>query len=253
MKSFTLWKQAVLIRTGGHTMRFFKLFKYSQKNLLDEAHSESIAMLELVKDMFGIITETLAGESSTEKLEKISNVDKKVNRLHRDTRKKVYEHLAISGTGDLFSSLVILSVVDDVERIGDYNKNIADVALLIPNKLNLRKYEKTFYEIQKDTVEFFDMTLKALREDNLKLASTILTKYTALSIKCDSIIEDIIKGDKKDTIRKDFVALVLLLRYFKRVNAHLTNVATTIINPFHRIGYRPKKKHLKKAIPAKKK
>src|SRR4030067_169427 len=136
-------------------------------------------MLELVKDMFGIITERLAGESAPGKLEKISNVDKKVNRLHRDTRKKVYEHLAISGTGDLFSSLVILSVVDDVERIGDYNKNIADVALLIPNKLNLRKYEKTFYKIQKDTVEFFDMTLKPLREANRKLQSPILTHNTS--------------------------------------------------------------------------
>ena len=32
---------------------------------------------------------------------------------------------------------------------------------------------------------------------------------------------------------------VLIMRYFKRVNAHLKNSATSVINPFHEIGFRP--------------
>jgi hypothetical protein len=31
---------------------------------------------------------------------------------------------------------------------------------------------------------------------------------------------------------------VLLLRYMKRVAAHLKNVCSAEVNPFHRIGYR---------------
>jgi len=32
------------------------------------------------------------------------------------------------------------------------------------------------------------------------------------------------------------------LRYLKRVSAHLKNVATSVVNPYHRIGYKEKKK-----------
>ena len=37
-------------------------------------------------------------------------------------------------------------------------------------------------------------------------------------------------------------ALALYFRSLKRINAHLRNVATGVVNPFHRIGYKPKKK-----------
>jgi hypothetical protein len=34
----------------------------------------------------------------------------------------------------------------------------------------------------------------------------------------------------------------LYLRYLKRMSAHVKNVATSIVNPFHRIGFREKTK-----------
>ena len=37
------------------------------------------------------------------------------------------------------------------------------------------------------------------------------------------------------------VTVALYLRYLKRVSAHLKNVATSVVNPYHRIGFREKK------------
>jgi hypothetical protein len=34
--------------------------------------------------------------------------------------------------------------------------------------------------------------------------------------------------------------VALYLRYLKRVSAHLKNVATSVVNPYHRIGFREK-------------
>ena len=34
--------------------------------------------------------------------------------------------------------------------------------------------------------------------------------------------------------------MALYLRYLKRVSAHIKNVATSVVNPYHRIGYREK-------------
>ena len=38
------------------------------------------------------------------------------------------------------------------------------------------------------------------------------------------------------------VTTALYLRYLKRMSAHLKNVATSVVNPYHRIGFREKKK-----------
>jgi len=34
--------------------------------------------------------------------------------------------------------------------------------------------------------------------------------------------------------------VALYMRYLKRVSAHLKNVATSVVNPYHRIGFREK-------------
>ena len=46
-------------------------------------------------------------------------------------------------------------------------------------------------------------------------------------------------GAPGETIEKSMLGLALLLRYVKRVAAHLKNICTAISNPFPAIGYRP--------------
>jgi hypothetical protein len=36
------------------------------------------------------------------------------------------------------------------------------------------------------------------------------------------------------------VTVALYMRYLKRVSAHIKNVATSVVNPYHRIGFREK-------------
>ena len=60
-----------------------------------------------------------------------------------------------------------------------------------------------------------------------------------LSKTCDSVLTASFESEDGDIIEKRFLGLVLIMRYFKRVNAHLKNSATSVINPFHEIGFRP--------------
>ena len=50
--------------------------------------------------------------------------------------------------------------------------------------------------------------------------------------------------DMQDLYRRimdsDAIVLALYFRYLKRVAAHLTNIASSIVNPFPRIGFRAK-------------
>lgn len=47
-----------------------------------------------------------------------------------------------------------------------------------------------------------------------------------------------IKGRDDSLSRGDTVTLALYVRYLKRVAAHLSNVLSSVLNPFELIGYR---------------
>jgi phosphate uptake regulator len=52
-------------------------------------------------------------------------------------------------------------------------------------------------------------------------------------------MRELITGeDKLD--KPEAVTLALYVRYLKRVGAHLNNIASSIVNPFPRIGFKPK-------------
>ena len=211
-----------------------------RSNLLQECIEDTLRMLEMGHEMFQLVTTALVEDSPPEDVRTIKKMDKEMNRLHRDVRRKVYEHLSLTGTQDLYYSLVLLSVVDDTERVGDYDKNIAEIITVIPRRLQFDDYTERFNDLWKRTNEFFDATLTAFREDDEAKAAYVLEHYGAVSDTCDDIIDEILAGDS-ESIKRDLVALILLVRFFKRVNAHLKNIASTLTNPFHQIGYRPKK------------
>ncbi len=47
---------------------------------------------------------------------------------------------------------------------------------------------------------------------------------------------------KKNLSVGSAVTLALYFRSLKRINGHLRNITTSVVNPFHRIGFKPKKK-----------
>ena len=67
-----------------------------------------------------------------------------------------------------------------------------------------------------------------------------LEEETASS--AESIVGDMIANKDKNMSTSDAVSLAMYARYLKRINAHLTNIASAIVNPFPRIGFREKKK-----------
>jgi hypothetical protein len=38
------------------------------------------------------------------------------------------------------------------------------------------------------------------------------------------------------------VSLAMYFRWLKRINSHLRNITTSVVNPFDRIGFEPKKR-----------
>ena len=59
----------------------------------------------------------------------------------------------------------------------------------------------------------------------------------------DQRVIDYIKGVDVEVSSSNAAALALYFRYLKRINSHLRNVATSVVNPFDQIGYMQKTKN----------
>ena len=108
--------------------QIFELFK--SDSLYNQALLECHEMLDIDKEMFNESMNTLRNSDTADIPIDIYAMDKKINEFERDVRRKVMTHLAISGRENLGSGLILVSVVIDIERIGDYTKNIYDLAFL---------------------------------------------------------------------------------------------------------------------------
>ena len=205
------------------------------KDFLNQVLEEFKNMLDDAQIMFNAVCAKLLDNIEEEGLrEKIYAIDRKVNELQRDIRKRVVEHLSIRPSVDVPTCLLLMSVVKDAERLGDYAKNLYEVSRLLEVPINREKYNELFNNIEQEISELFGDTKKAFMESDENEAAKTWTLKREISKRCDNILEEVIKSDLSV---KEAVAFTLMARYFKRITAHLTNIATSVIVPLSDLDY----------------
>ena len=215
---------------------------FSSDDLLSQALDTCHEMLDIDLEMFKESKSSLRELDTAEIPIDIYAMDQKINSFERDVRRNVMTHLAVSGTNDISSGLVMVSVVIDIERIGDYTKNIYDLAVNHPKRLEAKSFESNLKDIEVNTLELLTSTIEAFKNQDSSLASKVMKDYkTEISIKCDEITNTIISSPDNELDTASATAVALYSRYLKRISAHSRNLISSIVNPFDRIGYPQKK------------
>ena len=220
--------------------KFLELF--SSENLLDEAYKTTLTMLEFDQQMYEASQMTLRRSDTDELPFDIKKTDRKINKYEREVRRKVLTHLTLTGTHNLVPGLALVSIVIDVERIGDYTKNIYELATQHKRKLRAGQFEKKVQEIEAVIDDIFPTTIEVLKTQDTKTARNVMQVEEATAKKSESIVSAMIQGKDESLSTADAVCVALYVRHLKRINAHLTNIASAIVNPFPRISFREKKK-----------
>ena len=215
---------------------------FRNDSLLDRAFERSFEMLDLTHKMY-LEAKNVLRHTDTNQIDiDINDEDIKVNKFQREVRKDVFNHLTMAGTESLSSDLVLVNIVIDLERIGDITKNIVEIAQEHPEKLTSKLFDEKVAELEIAVSDNFEKTIKAFKEADEELAAQIVKEYRWVSRACDKILMALMHNEDKEIKSGSAVALALYIRQLKRINSHLKNIATSIVNPFHRIGYKPKKK-----------
>ena len=216
--------------------QIFELFKTD--SLYEQALTECHEMLEIDREMFNESTKSLRQSDTAEIPIDIYAMDKKINEFERDVRRKVMTHLVVSGNEDLGSGLILVSVVIDIERIGDYTKNIYDLAVQHPKKLLAGSLEETLSDMEKSTQEFLNKAIDAFKSQDIDAARKLMVEYkTDISSTSNDIVNSIVSGSNDEFSSNEAGSLCLYARYLKRIAAHSRNLVSSIVNPFERIGY----------------
>ncbi len=214
---------------------FADVWKFWKKEtLIDKAQEEVEKMLDIAKNMFKIAMGILLDMEKTES--NIYKMDRGLNAIQMDVRRKILEHLSINPAMDITASLVLITIVIDIERLGDYSKNVIDLTPKINKKLTGTYFDE-IRVLKNDLEPLFDETIKVIREMNKDAGKAEMQKCTEIATNCENFLKEL-SGD--DLTVHDAIFATLLLRYLKRIASHLKNVASSVVNPFTRLGYKPK-------------
>jgi phosphate transport system protein len=212
------------------------------KDFLSHVFKEFKGMLDDTEIMFTSVCKQLLDNVEEPGLkQKIYDIDKKVNNLQKDIRKRIVEHLSLQPTVDVAACLVLMSVVKDAERLGDYCKNLFEVTELLSKPVDRELFTKYFDGIEKDILEMFGLTKKAFIEADEEKARLTWDYKTRLTKDCNRIVAELAKCDLSVN---EAVCFVLVARYFKRLVAHLVNIATSVILPLSDLDYFDEKRQL---------
>ncbi|MFT4689309.1 MAG: phosphate transport system protein [Limisphaerales bacterium] len=213
---------------------------FQKENLIVQALNECHEMLALDWDMFRAATESLRRTIGSPSELDIRDADKRVNKFERDVRRKVITHLTLTGD-DVSSGLIVVSVVIDIERIGDYTKNIYELAQTHSDKLEAGGLEPQLVSLESRVGDLFQRTALAFKNGDEDSARQIMGEYKEeLAADCDAIIDAVVAGKTEDLKPGQAAAVALYVRYLKRIGSHLRTIVTSVVNPFPRIGYKEK-------------
>ena len=193
-------------------------------------------MLALTADMTRVAGDIyFAGAASAEERDHIYKEDVQVNKLERAVRKQVVAHLSIRrNTSDLPYCLFLVSLVKDVERIGDYAKNLTEVMDFRPGPLPDDAITTELEQIRRRVEDRFRETPDVVGGSNRERAFALIQDGRTLAKDCEMLITRIADSDYD---ARTAAATVLGARYYKRIGGHLLNVLSSVVMPLHKVDY----------------
>jgi phosphate transport system protein len=210
----------------------------SGTDVLAEMIEQVAQMLEAGRWMFAKASEVLMRTAEWKDVAAdLYTRDRKINQLEQSVREKIITHLSVGNQADLSACLVLMNVVKDAERIGDYCKNIFEVGKFYEHDYTRPHYARPLEGIRHGIDPLFGKAAKAFTDADRTIARDVLSAAGGLTRTCDVIIQQLLSSNE-EMAADEAVAYVLLARFYKRVSAHLGNIASTVVSPVPLIDYR---------------
>ncbi len=161
------------------------------------------------------------------------DTDKRINHAEQQIRREIVVHTTTHGVNSVPQCLMLMSIVKDAERVGDYAKNIFDLAELTP-KPPSGNFRDDLVALKDRISALMVSSRVAFDQQDEEQANDLISEAEAIEDHCDSKISQLVSEIEN---RELGVSYALAYRYFKRVTSHSLNVLTSIVRPLDKLDF----------------
>jgi len=218
----------------------FQLFRA----LLDK-HNEPSGLLTQARDEFLEILDSaaqlleqakpslLATDAPGELLERARSIDKASNRLVRSIRKLLVEHLSFAAH-DAPACLILMSVAKDAERMIDECRNLVELRDRVERPVPAELVAK-LRELIQEIIDLVRRTRTIFAANDERGALAVVEGEKPFIERLKQLQDPALEEDGLDA--QQAVALYRAFHGIQRLQAHLANIASTVVLPVHRIDF----------------
>jgi len=209
-------------------------FRRGDGHPLDAIEQNLGAMFTHVTSSLHLAARALFGDQPVDDVAAdLRATDRQVNLLEQEVRRALLVHVAVAVAADAPSMLTYMSLVKDIERIGDYAKNLLDLAEL---GVDLSRGDDAG-ELRRDfavVVELVPRAATAFAERDEAVAQELLADVESLLERCNAKVDAAVTSDEPG---RHAAPRALYHRYLKRVVAHTGNVLSGVVMPLDLLDF----------------
>ncbi len=166
---------------------------------------------------------------------RIRQRDVEVNALQRTIRRQVVAHLSFeTSRGDVPYCLLLISLVKDVERLGDYAKNLSEVRAIHPDPLPDDSLVRELRAFRDWITADYHILADVIEQTDRVSADKLITEGRIISRQLDALIGKIAAAGYDG---RTAAAIVMGARFYKRIVGHIINLLTGVVQPLHQLDY----------------
>jgi len=209
---------------------------FGNRDPLAEPGDNFIRMINLTREMnYAAGQIFFAEEQQSSVRDRIYKWDTEVNELERGIRRWVMMHLAVPGNrADVPYSLLLMSLVKDVERLGDYAKNLSEIVDIRPDRLPPGPVFDELMTIRRRVELAYQSCADVFVASRRDEAAQLIRQGRETARRCDLLVAEIGRSDYDAATT---TAFILGTRYYKRIGAHVLNVLSSVVVPLDKVDY----------------
>jgi phosphate uptake regulator len=163
----------------------------------------------------------------------VRETDRRINDMEQTIRRELVVHASVRGGQDVPVVLAYMIIVRMLERVGDQNKNVLDLAAEGVSFVGAPDHDQVV-AFRDELSALFATTAEVFTARDDVAARKVLGRCDELVHGFESLVVAQLHSEEP---ARHAVPRALLYRYLKRITANLANVMSSVVMPLDQIDY----------------
>jgi phosphate uptake regulator len=126
-----------------------------------------------------------------------------------------------------------MSIVKDAKCLGDYAKNLFDLAKLAPCAPE-GEHRENFSQLRNEVLAPLKGCSSAFDALDQDTATRVIVSAKDIEDRCDEFVSNLVRAPAGDAMAPSWV---LTYRYDERIASHSPNIASSVVQPLHKLDF----------------